>query len=409
MKKRHKIYLRLNITSLIFIIISFVSVTLAWFAYSGLSEVSTEIGVKAWNIELENDGQKVSNNLVISLSEIYPGMDTMNKVIKISNLGDSDASLKYSIATARILDDPKDNYMVDGETISTEYVEDILSHDYPFHVNINISKGYLLAKGKNAFFEVSISWPLDSDNDNLDSLWGTESYKFQQAELAKKELDSNYLLKSSIQIVINLTAEQYLEENTSSDTRYNLGDIVLFDVINNSKCTEVSSTCIETYIIDIDNKLGDGIVTLLPNPNNSYLNGTYNNYSSLLTVITNNWQVNTRGLLVEDLLKIISRDIKDTFLVRENLSDLIVGKLFFTDRINNEITRAPANNGYYKFMNQKFNYILANNCYWTSSEYNVNKAFAVNQIDTDNSKVYGELKSTNCKVIPIILASKSNL
>ena len=53
MKNKKKLYLRLNLISLFFVVVSFISVTLAWFVYSGLSTVSTEVNVKAWYIELE--------------------------------------------------------------------------------------------------------------------------------------------------------------------------------------------------------------------------------------------------------------------------------------------------------------------------------------------------------------------
>ena len=53
MKKKTKLYLRLNLISLFFVAVSFISVTLAWFVYSGLSRVTTEVAVKAWYIEIK--------------------------------------------------------------------------------------------------------------------------------------------------------------------------------------------------------------------------------------------------------------------------------------------------------------------------------------------------------------------
>ena len=67
--------------------ISCISVTLAWFAYSGIAKVATEIEVKSWLIEFEKNETTVSNNIVISLAEIYPGMDTLYETIKIKNRG----------------------------------------------------------------------------------------------------------------------------------------------------------------------------------------------------------------------------------------------------------------------------------------------------------------------------------
>jgi hypothetical protein len=188
-----------------------------------------------------------------------------------------------------------------------------------------------------------------------------------------------------------------------------LGDIVLFDVVNNGVCTEVSSTCLKTYVIDIDNKLGDETVTLLPDPNNIYLSGTYSNYSSIFGTITGGWAVNTRSLLVEDILKIISTDVNNSLLIRNNISDLIIGDLNYGNRVNTEISRAVSYNGYYKFINEKYSYLSVTNCYWTSSEYNSISGFAVKAIDVINSKLYDEAKTTSCNVVPVILANKASL
>jgi hypothetical protein len=409
MNPRYKRYLRINLISLFFIVLSFISVTLAWFAYSGLSTVSTDVGVKAWYIELEKNGESISNNIVISLSEISPGMETLNEVVKIKNMGDTDAQIKYSIVSARILDDPNDNYVVDNETITSDYVEDILAHEYPFHLNISLSKNYVLSKGEESIFEVSVSWPLDSGHDALDSKWGSDAYKFQLSEEEKRMQDENYQVRPPIQIVISVIAEQYIDKPDSSDVRYNLGDMILFDVVDNKKCTELSDTCLATYVIDVDNKLGDEVVTLMPTPKKTYLNGIYNNYDTLFSTITNDWTVEKRPLMIEDLLRIVSKDVMNSVLVRENLSDAIIGNLKYQDRIQTEIERATNEGGYYVFEYEKFEFLSSNVCYWTKTEYNNELAFALKNIDQNQTKIYGELKNTNCNVVPVILANKNNL
>ncbi len=409
MKRRHKVYLKLNLMSLVFIVVSFISVTLAWFAYSGLADVSTEVNVKAWYIELDKDGQKVSNDIVISLDDIYPGMETVNELVNIKNKGDSDAGVKYSITSARILGNSQDNFVVDGTNVTSEYVEDLLSHNYPFHININLTKNYALAKTGESTFEVSVSWPLDSDNDELDSLWGSNAYEFEQNESSIKASSEGYQELPSIKIVISVTAEQYIESDDSSDPNYNLGDEILFDVVSNSKCLESSTTCLKTHVIDKNNTLGDTTVTLLPDLTNTYSNGTYSNYSSLLTTETSSWTVNTRALLVTDILNIVSTDVTNSLLIRNNISDLIIGNLNYTNRMTTEINRAINYNGYYTFLNAKFNYLGSSNCYWTNSEYNTINAFAIKAIDETKSKIYGELKTNTCNVVPVIIANKTNL
>ncbi|MGE5456019.1 MAG: hypothetical protein ACM3O4_02835 [Ignavibacteriales bacterium] len=409
MKPKYKIYLKLNIMSLAFVAVSFISVTLAWFAYSGLADVRTEVNIKAWNIELEKDGEKVSNDIVISLSDLYPGMNTVNEKINIKNLGDSDAQISYSIVSARILGAPEDNYIVNEEVTTSNFVEDRLSHDYPFHININLSKNYALAQGDGSTFEVSVSWPLDSESDELDSSWGSNAYLFQKNEEALKLQDANYQIRPSIQVIMTVTAEQYLTADTSSDTSFDLGNKVLFDVVSNSVCTDISTTCLETYVIDVNSTLGDDTVTLLPNPNNTYLEGSYSDYNTLLASITNGWTVSTRPLLINDILQVVSRDIMSSFLVRNGISDAIIGNLTYNNRINIELNRAISYNGYYKYLNGKYGYLMSNTCYWTNSEYDVNNGFAVIKTDEINSKVYNELKANNCKIVPVIIANKANL
>ncbi len=408
MKRRFKVYLRINLITLLFLIVSFISLTLAWFAYTGIMRVSTEIDVKVWYIELKKNDETVTNNLILSLTELYPGMETIGEVINIKNLGDSDAQVKYSIMSARILGTPEDNYVIDEDLITSEYVKDRLSHEYPFHINMNLSKGYVLARGGEATFEVSISWPLDSDTDLFDSFWGTEAYKFQVSEQEKKMADPEYKVRPAIEIVINIAAEQYIEEDTTSDLRYNLGDEVLFDVVNNQVCTEISSTCIKTYILDVNNTLGDNVVTLLPDPNIEYLSSVFSDYNDAFSTITNNWTVTTRPLLAEDLLKVISVDMINSVLVRENLSDLIIGNVSYENRVYSVMQKAIDYNGYFSFLIDKFAFLKTPSCYWTRSSYNEDNAFAVTVLDDSRLMLYGKEKAASCNVIPVILADKSS-
>lgn len=453
MKKKTKLYFRLNLISLFFVVVSFISVTLAWFVYSGLSTVSTEVNVKAWYIELEKDGEAVSNNIVISLDDIYPGMVTMEEEIKIKNLGDSNAQVKYEIASVRILDKEQDNYVI-NDSVTSDYVEDKISHDYPFHINIDLSKKFILAGTDESTFKVSISWPLDSGTDELDSIWGTEAYKFKLAEQDKKNLDNSYQIRASIKLEILLTAEQYIETPESSDIEYRLGNEILYDVNLNKRCTDESTTCIRTNVIDVNNKIGDKTVTLLPKISTAPVKSTFNDINTSYLNQVASWKVQSRLLNISDVLNVVSKDIKNSTLVRPNISDLVIGKLMYENSMNNLLTLATGrytvqtddnldkiankynttvkelidlNNltntelsigqiieipttgdGYFKYLN-KFSYFYSTDCYWLNNEYDVQKSFAVAPLDDNLMKIYGELKNTSCKVIPVIIADKVNL
>lgn len=400
---RHK-RIKLNILSLFFIAVSLMSITLAWFAYSGIANTAAEVDVKAWYIEFEKDNAKVSNEIVLSLSDIYPGMDPVTERVNIKNLGDTDASLSYSITSARVLDEE-----LDTTNVSTDVVADKLSHDYPFHVNIDLSKDFVRAKDDVSQFQISISWPLDSANNELDSTWGNAAYAFQAAEAAKKENNESYQILSSVRVVIEVKAEQYVLDNEAVDLNYKTGDLILYDIKENSVCSQLSDTCLKTYVLDTDSKVGDTDIALLPDLFSTYASSTYANYDNTLSSIINNWNVTTRALTVDDLLKIVSKDITGSYIVRDNLSDLVIGKLDYGERLTEYKNLVTSANGFYRFLNESFPYLTSSKCYWLNSEYNSDKAFALTKIDDTYSKIYGEDKTSECSVVPVIIVPKVNL
>jgi len=404
MDRKYKAYAKLNIMSLFFIAVSSISATLAWFAYSGIAKVSTEIDVKSWLIEFEKNDTTVSNDIVISLSEIYPGMETIHETVKIKNKGDSNAQLSYSIASARILDE--ELTIVEGEY---DYLKDKLSHEYPFSININLSKNFVLSNGEESVFDMSISWPLDSNNDELDSKWGNQAYQFGVNEQEKYNNDSTYKIRPSIKIVISVKAEQIIESNESSDINYSMGDLILYDISDNKRCEQLSETCIITHVIDIKNKIEDDTVTLLPDLFGTYSSGIYDDYDELLSSTISNWNVNTRTLQIDDILKVVSKDVINSLIIREGLSDSIIGYTYYGDRINSIINNTVLYNGYYSFLNENYEYLVTNKCYWLNKPYNDDKAFALTKFSEERTIIYGEEKNASCGVIPVIIASKIDL
>ena len=423
MNRKHKAMLKLNIVSLFLIALSSISVTLAWFAYSGIAKVSTEIDVKSWLIEFEKNSKTTSNEIVISTNDIYPGMETIYESIKVKNKGDSNAKLSYSIISARIFDEK-----LEIENVEQDYLKDKLSHNYPFSINIDLSDNFVIAKNGEAEFKLSISWPLDSvnkndvntpsdeivnetDSDKIDSEWGNLAYQFESEEIEKYNADPTYKIRPAIKIIISAKAEQMLESEESSDINYPLGKLVLYDVKNNVKCEELGNGCIRTHVIDIDNKIGDSnaTVSLLPDLLETYESGTYDNYDNLLKTTITNWNVETRKLQIDDILKIISKDISNSLIKREEVSDAILGYMNYGNRINNIISKTVPYNGYYTFLNTEYSYLATNKCYWLNKEYKDTKVFALTKIDDEISKVYGEEKNKECSVVPVIIVPKKNI
>lgn len=405
MKKRHKIFLKVNLVSIFFIVVSFISVTLAWFAYSGNARLGTEIGIKAWLIELEKDGKSITNDLTISLSEIYPGMETMTELVRINNLGDSDAEINYSIISARILGEPEDLYIVND---NSKEVEDKLSHEYPFHININLTKSFIGSKNGESYFEVSISWPLDSGDDNNDSMWGNKAHYFLNNEYNLHNSDPEYQIRPSIQVKINLSAQQYVEEEESIDPLFPIQKQILYDVIENKICSTISETCLKTSVIDTTNKVGDSNVNLLVSFNNDN-KSSYNDYLSVLHNISSAWNVTVKPLTAEKVLSVISQDIDNSLKIRTGFSNAIIGNLDYGNRINTVLGDIISSNGYFQYLNDKFPILYSATCIWTNTNYNSEYGFAINEVNYENSKLYNLEKSNECTVLPVIEIEKSKL
>ncbi len=398
MDKRRKVNIRLSIMSITFMVISFISVTLAWFAYSGLSKVDTDVTVKSWYIEFKRGEEVATKDIVISLDDVKPGMETNTEEIVINNKGDSDASIKYKIEYVKILNE--DNMTSSLDTTS-DYIEDVIAHNYPFHINMGLDRNNVLLKGEENRFKISVSWPLDSGDDKLDSLWGNKAYQYQ-----KDTNNSSPLIK----LGISLIAEQVIEDDENElDHNYDLGKLILYDVKDNKTCNNINSTCIKTHVIDTKNKIADDIVTLLPSFDNNYLENTFYNSDSLYNNIISSWNANTRKLSVEDVLKVISTDIDNTIIKKEGLSDLILGKVDYKTRASTILDNNSNYNASYVFKNSLFLYLASNTCYFLDGHDNSTFAYSLAKIDNDTSSINMVSKDKTCKVIPVIIANKSSL
>ena len=413
-KRKRRSLLKLNLVSLFFTAVSFISVTLAWFAYSGLVTTQTEVDVKAWYIEFNKQGTAVSNNIVISLDDVYPGMDIMSEVIDIKNSGDSTAMIDYKIKSVRILDD---EYAADD----TGKLEDELSHNYPFHINMALSNRFANAKVGTGKFVVSVSWPLDSESelvkvdgvgDVADTSWGTKAYEFQKNEADALAKNSSYQVRSSIEIVISLEAVQYIGEGAAPDIRYPLGKKILYNPVDNVKCESLEGNCITTYVIDKNNTVADADVTLIPDLDGSVSTSNYAGYAGAYNSVTSGWTVTHTGLGVKHLVPVISNDIVSSVMVGSDVSNQLIGFVDYGDnKVDSVISDVVAYNGYIRFKNELFPYFSSSTCVWLDESYGSNKQFALVKADELYSKIYPSevTNDVECNAVPVITVSKNKL
>ncbi len=181
--------MRLKVIILLGIMLTFN--TLAWFIYSNTVSNSIETSVKAWKIEFEGE-DSVAQYIEFNIDDLYPGMPNYNNTINIVNYGETGADLSYKIIRLKVLDD-----LYTEETHTSDELETILSDNFPFKITFSLSREYLNPNNDSADFYVTVNWPYESENDELDTQWGHDSYSFKLANLAAKQIQINIKLLAS--------------------------------------------------------------------------------------------------------------------------------------------------------------------------------------------------------------------
>ena len=194
MKKIVKIIKTIKIRNIIFLILLLIFNTYAWFIYA--TRVSTGISahVSSWNVEFSTGEDETTTNILIELDRIYPGMETVKKEVSVKNKGEISAKLDYDIIALKVMEE---EYKI-GEDMTSEELESKMKSEYPFKVNIVKDDAELLQGIGPGRFSVTIEWPFESGDDELDTLWGSKAYEYYSLNPGAK----------SVEIEITLIAEQ---------------------------------------------------------------------------------------------------------------------------------------------------------------------------------------------------------
>lgn len=192
-----KILKKIKIKNIIILILLLIFNTYAWFIYA--TKVSSEISVhiSSWNVEFKVGEEETITNVIIAVDRIYPGMENVEKTVEVTNKGEIKAELDYQIKSLKILDEV---YEV-GENITDDELINKINTEYPFKINITKDDTQLSQGDGNGEFSVTVEWPFESGDDELDTLWGNKAYDYYL-----KNLEG-----TSIEIEITLIAQQIAE------------------------------------------------------------------------------------------------------------------------------------------------------------------------------------------------------
>ena len=182
--KIYKLIKRVKLSNIILLILILIFNAYAWFIYATKVSTALEISVSSWNIEFSAGEGADNTNIVIELDRIYPGMQNFEKNIEVHNKGETKAYLTYKIQSLKVLDN---TYIASDEGMTSDDIENKLK-EYPFKIKIEKSSDQLEAGTGSENFKITVTWPFESGNDQLDTFWGNKAYEYYSLNPNEKSI-----------------------------------------------------------------------------------------------------------------------------------------------------------------------------------------------------------------------------
>jgi len=186
-----RVFKKSKLRTLLMLIILLSFNTTAWFIYATKVENGISAKIVAWNVSFVTGEEELLEYINFKIDSIYPGMEEYTEKIEVTNNGDTDAILAYEIENARILN----NYYEVNNTISSNTLLASIANDYPFKIRVGVSKEKISPK-EDAYFYVTVFWPYESGNDELDTYWGNQAYDFHKDNSDKESIELNLIISA---------------------------------------------------------------------------------------------------------------------------------------------------------------------------------------------------------------------
>ena len=144
--------------------------------------------------------------------ELRLGMKDYDEIITAYNFGEKKAKLSYTILELTVLGK---TYVVEDGKVTLEDLSQItvqqLLDSYPFKISVDIENEELEEGNGVSGITISLKWPFEQGDDELDTFWGEEAAKYyKQRKIELEQLNSDEKIVS-ISIKIELKATQILE------------------------------------------------------------------------------------------------------------------------------------------------------------------------------------------------------
>lgn len=159
----------------------------AWFVFISSASVNVRSNVISWDVNFLDENSEVKD-LQILTSDLYPGMDTYTKTIKVKNNSDLRAKFEANIDSISVLGEE-----VSNSSNTYEEKVDYLKNTYPFIVNITYPKD-ILDKNDSMDLVITIDWPYEKTDDLAREYYKlTNQYKYDDSVIYYKLVNNSYV------------------------------------------------------------------------------------------------------------------------------------------------------------------------------------------------------------------------
>ena len=174
---RKGIFKYVRLRSLIFLIVLFAFNSYAWFIYNTRASLSLTAHVSSWNVVFKIDSNVITEDTVIDVGRIYPGMPEFEEEITVSNLGETNASLSYEFKSITVFGT---TYAVGNEYTAAE-LQDMIEDDFPFVIEVTVDDTDVNEDDGEGIITITVNWAFESGDDETDTYWGTQAYDYYEA------------------------------------------------------------------------------------------------------------------------------------------------------------------------------------------------------------------------------------
>lgn len=176
MNKVVKVLKKIKLRNLIILLVLLIVNTFAWFIYATRVSLDLSVHVSSWDVEFVSGDEEITTNMEIVVDRIYPGMDQFEQTIEVHNRGETPAVLTYEIKSLGVMGEVFE--VSEDSGLTSDDLKNKIETEYPFKIGVNSEGDDLIEENGQGQFRVTVNWPFESGNDELDTYWGNKAYEY---------------------------------------------------------------------------------------------------------------------------------------------------------------------------------------------------------------------------------------